>query len=74
MIAIKINTNFVNYSVIIFPQTYEINIVLIFIENFRNTKTATINATEQKKKIINHAYNYDTCFLCFVWHDMSIYR
>lgn len=50
MIAIKINTNFVNYSVIIFPQTYEINIVLIFIENFRNTKTATINATEQKKK------------------------
>lgn len=50
MTAIKINTNFVNYSVIIFPQTYEINIVLIFIENFRNTKTATINATEQKKK------------------------
>lgn len=70
MFAIKIN--FVNYSAIIFPQTYEINIVLIFIENFRIIRI--INAIEEKKKIINHAYNYNTCFLCFVWHDMTIYR
>lgn len=46
MFAIKIN--FVNYSAIIFPQTYEINIVLIFIENFRIIRI--INAIEEKKK------------------------
>lgn len=49
MIAIKINANnFVHYSVIIFPQTYETNI-----ENFRDTEVATIeryNRTKKKKE------------------------